>query len=226
MSTPTELFQVQAHLIELYGPDHYYTKEYAKHETGYFGKIPEWMRWYGLGRVLDVGPGYGTLACYAHKQGATQVCTVDRTPYISPEVAEEFKLLCITRDIERETFLDYSIYNTVIITEVLEHFNFHPLPTLEKLAGHMAHKGVMFLSTPDSEGGWGKLAGQPELGKMKNFDQDTMGYYDPPWIDAHVRHYSEDEVRCMLQFAGLTVVGMQRSGSAMGVHLNIAAVKL
>jgi SAM-dependent methyltransferase len=222
---------VQAQLANLYGPDNYYTTTYSKEEYSYWGPIPHWLqmlatsRSCGLGKVLDIGPGYGTLAALSTRMGG-QVTTLDRIPFISATVAETFGLTCIEGDIERYTDdLPLKMYNTVIMTEVLEHFNLHPLPTLEKVAAHMKKGSMLLLSTPDSLAKWGPIKGQRDLGNMTRFDPIKHTYTCPEWRDAHIRHYSEYEIRSMLQFVGLHALQSTRSTSAGGEHICMLAAK-
>jgi predicted SAM-dependent methyltransferase len=42
------------------------------------------------------------------------------------------------------------------MTEVLEHLNFHPVPTLKKVYNLLSENGALYLSTPDAYE-WGKV---------------------------------------------------------------------
>ncbi len=216
---------IQQQLRALYGPDHYYSTKYADEEGGYIGCIPRWLSMQGranpLGDVLDIGPAYGALACYASSLGATSVTTLDRVPYMSLEVIDQFKLIALEGDIERNCpTLAPKTYNTIIMTEVLEHLNFHPLATLKKIHDSLRTRGILYISTPDQESAWGKLTKRyAEVGLLPRYDESKV---DAPWYDEHIWHYSETELRCMFAFVGLHVVGWEYSESPGGRHFNVA----
>jgi len=220
---------VQQRLVALYGQEHYYTQKYSGEESGYVGFIPEWLRYKqegqvgGLGDVLDIGPGYGTLACYASRLGAKSVTTLDRVPFLSQAVIEEFKLIALEGDIERDCpTLAPNTYDTVIITEVLEHLNFHPLLTMLKIDESLRAYGTLYLSTPDQLS-WGKLT--------KHYQRliDIPVYHnrkkDEEWKDEHIWHYSWPEISQLLSACNLRVTDMTYSVSPGGRHFNIRAVK-
>ncbi len=215
---------IQSRLKVLYGPDNYYTTKYSGEEASYVGAIPRWMGLrVKLGDVLDIGPGYGTLACCASAMGAVSVTTIDRVPFMSLEVIDEFHLIALNGDIERNCpTLAPDTYDTIIMTEVLEHLNFHPLQTLQKIAASMKSGGCLYLSTPD-QSSWGKLTHRyPELGAMPRYDE---GHAQDEWLDEHIWHYTEYEVQCMLNFTGLIQVGWNTSISPGGRHFNAAFYK-
>lgn len=222
----TLMTAIQTRLRSIYGPDNYYTQKYSGEEEGYVGIIPAWMwkRKNKLGDVLDIGPAYGTLACLASSLGATSVTTLDRVPFMSQEVIDTFKLIALQGDIERNCpTLAPSTYDTIIMTEVLEHLNFHPLTTLRKIAASLRPGGLFFLSTPNRYSSWGTLTKHyKELGDMKHFDESLDGM---EWKDEHIWHYSESELKCMFNFIGLKQVGWQESTSPGGQHFNVGLYK-
>lgn len=214
---------IQAKLRELYGPSHYYTTRYSVEEMSYCGKVPEWMEAFipHLGRsdsVLDVGPGYGTLACLAAQLSPAQVITLDRLTLISDEVARIYGLNRKIGDIER--FLTNPVlgegFSAVIMTEVLEHFNFHPLPTLRYVNSIMKPGGRLFLSTPDAltwSGGYLEM-----LGSLVPFDPICNDYTHPAWRDCHVHQYTKGELVGLLDMAGFRVDKYATSTSHGGNH--------
>ncbi len=214
--------KVQAVLCGLYGPDHYYTKEYHKHELGYHMRIAEWLgrhsRTHNLGTVLDIGAAYGTLAAYCTVLGATQVHVVDKTPYIPVEIQDECMLDCLSGDIERDSNLIIEDrYDIIILTEVLEHFNFYPVPTMYKIMKGLKPGGVILLSTPD-QATWGKITTYAkELCKLPEYEPSSQ----PDWIDAHIWQYSKEDLEWLFRVCGLEPIEWGMSKSAGGTHHNV-----
>jgi SAM-dependent methyltransferase len=221
------LQETQETLRELYGPGHYYTDRYSRDELGYIGQIPEWIRkfdcsFYTPGRGLDVGPGYGLLACHLSDCGIT-MDTMDRHTYISDRLANRFELTRHTGDIEREGYqVIASTFRIIILTEVLEHFNFHPVPTLVKLRNFMKADGRLYLSTPNSSS-WGILSGS--LSKIPTYNPLEQSYDNPPWKDQHIWQYSRQELGEVLKAAGFRIVREGKSTSAGGEHFNLELEK-
>lgn len=52
-------------------------------------------------------------------------------------------------------FDEYGKFDIVILTEVLEHFNYNPVPTLMKIKRWVSPNGMIFISTPSGKAGKG-----------------------------------------------------------------------
>jgi 2-polyprenyl-3-methyl-5-hydroxy-6-metoxy-1,4-benzoquinol methylase len=215
---------VQERLKEIYGPGSYYHK-YAAVEWGYNSDIALWLglqatKETGLGNVLDIGPGWGTLACLCKRLGASGVQVIDKMAYLTPPVLDEFGLNLTLCDIERETVIPtYNEYDVILLTEVLEHFNFNPIPTLSRIEQTLRNeKSRLLISTPD-QASWGRCTKY-----MNTFEQ--YAFYDQgkhsgrAWVDDHVWHYSEHELRSVVVQAGMTITSLTRTKSAGGYHFN------
>lgn len=224
------LASVQQTLRQIYGPHHYYTTRYGGEELSYWEHIPGWLepRLLNLdsgSNVLDIGPGYGTLACVAATASKALVVAIDRLPLIDPIAANYYKLSVIQEDFERNTEGIHSglSYDVIICTEVLEHFNFYPSATLQTMHD-ISRKGAhLLLSTPDSES-WGKIL--PSYGALPVFDPALHSNDTPRWIDGHCYHYNEPELRELLGDAGFAITKLARSRSNGGVHINLEAVRI
>lgn len=226
VTTEEKLAFIQDRLKEDYGPDHYYTKEYSKHELNYSGSIPFWLADHlddcinrgFMPRTLDIGPGYGTLACFATRMTRPgMVYTLDRLPYISDNVSLAWGLTTRVGDIERHSV--QQCFDAIIMTEVLEHFNFHPVPTMMRVRELLNPFGKIFLSTPNAET-WGRVD------KYKSLDEipvcpPNAKWHDPQWIDAHIWQYTLDELRSVVTTSGLKIVQLAHSKSAGGTHFNV-----
>ncbi|PYR83880.1 MAG: hypothetical protein DMG18_11315 [Acidobacteria bacterium] len=116
-------------------------------------------------------------------------------------------------------------YDVMILTEVIEHFNFYPLPTVQKMHHALAPGGVLFLSTPDASR-WGRLYDFHKW--LKDFPlPPLLGSGDPrPEIkDEHMWMYNKGELTGALQDAGFRIVKLAYSPGVRGRHFNIWAVR-
>lgn len=221
----------QKRLLELYGPGHYYTDMYKQHERSYWGTIPTWMSEdaqlaqfnpNGVVSILDIGPGWGTLSCALKKMygDAGKVLAVDRHQLVGTVVAKEFDIAYQTVDIERERCprAPYG-WDIVVMTEVLEHFNFHPVPTLIKIREQLAQNGRIYLSTPNQLDCWGKIRLYETLDSIPAWDPLSGTFDKPLWYDGHVWQYTHQELLQTFEKAGLKPIRWSRCRSAGGGHL-------
>ncbi|CAG0987821.1 hypothetical protein ANRL3_02560 [Anaerolineae bacterium] len=204
------------------GPNPYYLSAYRAAERAYWSKIADWMREDAAlappRRCLDVGCAYGTLLLYAQALADCEVYGLDFLDcYLSPALAADAGIRFAVGNIELDPLPWPGPFDWIVFTEVLEHLNFQPLPTLLKLSSALSEDGRLYLSTPDAAQ-WGS----------------TFKYYrrlaDIPWpeeslrpgiVDDHVWQYTEQELFGVIEAAGLRVI---RRGFSPGVgarHFNL-----
>ncbi len=210
--------------------DAYYAKNYAPVEARYWTHIAGWMAVDWVERsviaqrppttIIDLGCGYGTLLAYASEvYGAAGTC-VDVEPYLQPAVMQRYGLSFVTGNIEKDPLPNGQLYDVAIMTEVLEHLNFQPVPTLKKIHASLRPGASFFLSTPDADGGWGRTTKYyPSLAAIPPFDPNKK------WIDDHIWQYNQTELEQVLREAGFTIRKIERSDGPQGKHFNVWAVK-
>jgi SAM-dependent methyltransferase len=212
------------------GPDAYYAKNYAPVEARYWAHIAGWMVVDWVERsviaqrpvtaILDLGCGYGTLLAYAAEvYGASGTC-VDVIQYLQPAVMQRYALTFETGNIEKDPLPSGQLFDVAIMTEVLEHLNFQPVPTLQKIHASLRPGGTLFLSTPDADGGWGRTTKYyPSLAEIPALDPNRA------WIDGHIWQYNQAELESVLHAAGFQIRKLERSEGTQGKHFNVWAVK-
>ena len=103
-------------------------------------------------------------------------------------------------NIEKEDVSGLGKFDLVIFTEVIEHLNFHPLPTLLKIKELMHPDSHLILSTPDAEE-WGRLTqyfnSVDEIPEFTGQDQER--------IYGHIYQFTREELEALFKKAGLTV---------------------
>jgi SAM-dependent methyltransferase len=222
---------VQARLKEIYGPASYYSTNYCPEEAQYWGHIPAWMEQHlptisKPVEILDIGPGYGTLAAVAVRLTGVAAMVMDRVTYIPNDVMREFHLVRYTDDVERGGMWPFLPgLDVVLMTEVLEHFNFHPLPTLRNIVKLMKDNGRLYLSTPDADSKWGRTGLYDSLDTIPAYDPAKHSYNNPEWRDGHIWQYTETELRVLIERAGLVPLRWDYSFSPGGRHFNVELTK-
>jgi 2-polyprenyl-3-methyl-5-hydroxy-6-metoxy-1,4-benzoquinol methylase len=210
--------------------DAYYAKHYALEEPRYWAHIAGWMPVDAIERafiahrpvqsILDVGCGYGTLLAYAAGiYGARGTC-LDVVPYLQPLVQSRYALTYVAGNVEKDALPGDGTFDVAIMTEVLEHLNFQPVPTLKKIHAALRPGGSFFLSTPDAEGGLGRVTKYyPSLAAVPALDPRRE------WIDGHIWQYDQSELEGVLRAAGFEIRALDRASGPVGKHFNVWAVK-
>lgn len=180
-----------------------YYKEYSKYEIGYWHPVVQWI--YNLERlesVLDVGAAYGTLLIYISKLFPhCKKVMLDKNLASSERLRNYYNIITENGDIEKYDFFNIGSFDCIIMTEVIEHFNYHPAKTLLKLKSLLNKNGIFIITTPDAAS-WGRVTRYySRLEKIPEYS----GQKDP-WIDAHVWQYSKEELESLFRDCGFRIV--------------------
>ncbi|MCL4854450.1 MAG: class I SAM-dependent methyltransferase, partial [Bryobacteraceae bacterium] len=199
-------------------------------EAFFWSKIAGWMVEDAINRrpaelkehfnILDLGCGFGTLLVFSTIiYGAPGTC-VDLASTLYPNVSEAYDVSFIKGDIEAGELPVLANTQVMIMTEVLEHFNFAPVPILRKIGDLLAPGGSFFLSTPDADGRWGRTYKYHRaLNDFPAFDGGRKR------VDDHLWHYNEGELRAVLTQAGFKIKRLDRTMNRGFTHFNVWATK-
>lgn len=212
---------VQAEIATL-EPHPYYLSQYRAAETDYWQLIPGWLAddvaERRPARCLDIGCAYGTLLTYVKRLSGCEVEATDFTDvYLSPALQKKYSIRFALNNIELDPFPWPPGYDIILLTEVLEHFNFHPTHTLRKIRDLLTPCGQLYLSTPEAAT-WGR----------------TYKYYSalasipPPReilrgqvVDDHVWQFTKEELEEVIDAAGLRVVRFDYTRGKVQRHFNL-----
>jgi SAM-dependent methyltransferase len=206
--------------IERFGINPHYERAYRGAEFSYWRWILAWMnedfRRSWPKRCLDVGCAYGTLLLMAKRLSGCGLYGIDSTTaFMSQALAMgngiDFKIC----NIELEPLPWRWKFDAILMTEVLEHFNFQAAPTLRKLRDALAPAGRIYLSTPDAA----------EWGRVTKYYRDYASLPLPSpekhIVNGHIWQFSEDELRAVIADAGLRVTRMEYAPGAGHRHFNV-----
>lgn len=147
--------------------------------------------------VLSVGCAYGTLEYILSKIGI-KVTAVDIMPELhSKEMFKDMNIKFQKKNIETDK-IDGK-YDVIVLTDVLEHFNYNPLPVLKKLR-NACNKGIL-ISTPAKEtdsvcdGKWKDEINWKQIPQYKDYE----------FIDGHHHTYYLWELQELLAEAGFRI---------------------
>lgn len=201
-------------------PHPQYLQTYRNQEIFFWRHIPEWIsKDYSRGNVkrcLDIGCAYGTLALYCKKLFNCEVYAIDYVDtYLSSLLVKKYDFLFNVNNIELDTFPWDVKFDVITFTEVLEHLNFNPVPTLKKIGFLLSENGKLYLSTPDASQ-WGKVTKYYSC-----LDEMLLPERGLPIVDDHVYQYNKSELFNVLKAAGLNVYRFGYSPGVASRHFNL-----
>jgi SAM-dependent methyltransferase len=141
------------------------------------------------------------------------------THLLSQALRERHGIAVAQGNIEQTAIPWPESFDAVIMTEVIEHFNFHPVPTMRKIAQALRPGGSLFLSTPDADS-WGRLERYSSYRDMPPPDPNV------PTDDIHIYQFTEGELREVVADAGLEIKQLARAPGRWGYHLNVQAERV
>ncbi len=189
------LSHVQYLIVNCYKQDGkertYYETAYSKQEYFYWQPVLDWIiEMPSISSLIDIGAAYGTLMVFCALNKKTKILhAVDPVGYMSKSLVEKFGIVLHAMDFEREPFEYEGKFDLVIFTEVIEHLNFQPDTTLQKIRRLMHEDSRLIVSTPDASE-WGRTTKYyPRLEDIPRFEGQST-----PWIDDHIWQYEKEEL--------------------------------
>lgn len=100
-----------------------------------------------LGKTLDIGAAYGTYTAFLAEHGKMYSTDVEdmRDEKWFNEKNIKFKLMNLETD---DIPGGYDNFDSIFLTEVLEHFNYSPVEPMKKLYKMLKTGGKLYLTTP------------------------------------------------------------------------------
>lgn len=141
-------------IVERLAPSDYYRDHYRGYETDYLAQVADLVdsRRPGL-RVLEVGPGWGTLAVWMAARGY-DVTVMDYLPvgtFIAHELLDETGIIYEQWAIDQSAPPPGLGYELVVMTQVLPHLKWSPVTALGNVASMMHPDGMLVTSALDAE---------------------------------------------------------------------------
>lgn len=207
-----------------FSPGEYYAERYRQREVSTWLHVPQWLYEEERGRnvenCLDIGCGYGTLAVFCERMlrcaiHCMNVMEIRSTTALAGKHGFDLRHC----NVETDALPWSKKFEVIVFTEVLEHLNFNPVPTMRKIAGSMTPSGRLYLSTPDAS----------EAGKVTKYYRHWREMQEPEkgrkLIDDHVYQYSLEELLEIVDMAGLKVARLAYAPGHVTRHFNAILVK-
>jgi 2-polyprenyl-3-methyl-5-hydroxy-6-metoxy-1,4-benzoquinol methylase len=176
-----------------------------------------WPLWRDLvkvspGTVLDVGCAVGFMSSVVSQLGFAVHC-LDAARNIDDQVIRTFNLKFSECNVESK-IIPYpdNTFDVVILTEVLEHFNYNPLVPLKEIRRVLKPGGRLFLTTPNIGSVFSiytLLVGDSIFGNLNQvLGRGWQKQYAEHQVfrDMHFRYYTIKDVKQLMEMAGLSIV--------------------
>jgi SAM-dependent methyltransferase len=217
-ATDSAIRAIQSEISAEDGPTGFYTTTYRPSETLFWRNLPVWMeqdaKEHQARKVLDIGCGYGTLLAFAAETYHAAPYCMDVIHYM-PLFGRHRGFNFATGNIQLDPIPWQGAFDVIIMTEVLEHFNFQPLPTMRKIRDALAPNGVFFLSTPDAAE-WGQRTRY--YSRLEDLPPASTSAH---FIDDHIWVYSKNELMQLASDSGFRVVRFAYSPGVGHRHFNM-----
>lgn len=208
--------------VQKYNQHPHYKNRYRQEEAYYWHKVAEWLYEdslkYKYNNILDIGCAYGTLSVFANRIfNCNSYCIDFMEEYFSAKLQNKYSLNFKVCNIELEDISWKERFDAILLTEVIEHFNFNPIPTMLKIKKLLVPGGRLYISTPDASR-WGRLS---HYNTFKDMPSPQCGI---PIIDDHVYQYLVEEIE---ELADLTGFMVERSSFSVGVkyrHISMTLI--
>lgn len=161
-------------------------------------------------KTWDVGTAYGVMALACKLRGDAVTGTDMTDKFSNLEMFKDQSIRFLKWDVEKESIKSERA-DLVVFTEILEHLNSDPLPTIKKLYNITKTGGYVVCSTPAKEL-WGTPAAMnKQMGKKSpGLWNDKESWRDIPeykgkWHDEHTYHYDQFELVSLFTEAGFEI---------------------
>lgn len=157
--------------------------------------------------TIDLGGAYGILSLACKLRG-DDVTLMDMTSkFTNLGMLQEHGIKFLKHNLEKNKDIPAKP-DLIIFTEVLEHLNSNPLPTIQKMFRALKPHGHLVCSTPSKEL-WGQTTSMND-GQVAGLWNDLNSWRDIPtykgkWMDQHTFHYDQFELVSLITEAGFIV---------------------
>ncbi|MCZ7533082.1 MAG: methyltransferase domain-containing protein [Acidimicrobiia bacterium] len=169
-------------------PHDYYQSVYRAMEKMYLPAVFKRLAKLPPGRVLEIGPGWGTTAIWLSERGH-EVTVMDLMPigsFLTRELCDRYGLTYIQHDIEdapEPEGLRLDPFDVVVMTQVIHHLSWRPDRAMEHVHRLLSSSGILLASVLDRDH-------YPTLDSAYGHDWKNV----PEWRQAP---RSDDVIKCM-----------------------------
>lgn len=160
-------------------------------------------------KTLDIGSAYAVLPLMLKLRGDDVTASDMTTKFTNLQMLKDHNIEWLDLNIEKDqTRVVDELPDLITLTEVLEHLNSNPLPSIKKIYDALEPGGHVVCSTPAKEIQGTTIymndGGKPGLWDKLESWRD-IPIYKGKWIDRHHFHYDQFELVSLFYEAGFEV---------------------
>jgi len=159
-------------------------------------------------KILDIGMGYGHVELALNKFGCKSTGINISDDFIDTEMLKKNNIDLEILDVEQHNFpMKDNTFDTVIFTEVMEHFLFSPIPCLQEIHRVLKPGGKLILTVPSAITLPKRIYpwfGFQTRSSVKKFYTVKRNVFGRPYFDRHNRLFTKDEAVELVKEGGFT----------------------
>lgn len=185
-------FKTAQSIVAEAAPNDYYETTYRAMEKMYLPALFKRLKSLPAGRVLEIGPGWGTTAIWLSDRGHN-VTVMDLMPigtFLTQQLCDKYEIAYIQHDIEdapEPVDGNLGTFDTVIMTQVIHHLSWRPDRAMRHVSSLLSPNGTLIASVLDREH-------YKDLDSAYGHDWKKV----PEW---HETPRSDDVIKCMYDSA-------------------------
>jgi 2-polyprenyl-3-methyl-5-hydroxy-6-metoxy-1,4-benzoquinol methylase len=195
-------------------------EEYLEYSRGWHYVIFQYIEKYLDGKnILDVGALFGVTSVFLAKKGMN-VTSLDGYVDEIPDVIKlKYDLCFLFSNLEhiKKPPLFEKYFDMVVMSEVLEHLNYNPVPVLLNLRSSMKDSGILIITTPNDRE-YPKVPKSPTARDCHHLEIPNWHKDAPRQAFPHSKQYVFEEFDELLENCGFKIseiVKFRHEGSHM-----------
>jgi len=194
--------------------------EYLEYSKGWHYILAEkLLKHKNAKKVLDIGALFGTMSVFLSKNGL-QVTSLDGyVDEIPDDIKLKYNLAFIFANLETEIYppLPECYFDLVVMSEILEHLNYNPIPVLLMIRKTLNRDGYLIINTPDDET-YPQIQDGPVARRVHYFDIPLYKNGLPRQSFPHSKQYKLDEFQNLLTDCGFKIKELSKF-EYEGIHM-------
>lgn len=174
--------------------------------------------------ALDIGALFGVMSVFMSKNGINVTSLDGYVDEIPDSIKIKYGLTFIFANLESEKYPPIlpNKFNLVLMSEILEHLNYNPIPVLLIIRKALTKDGYLILNTPDNEN-YPPVPESPVARNMHHLEIPLWKKDSYRQSFPHSKQYSEKELIEILHNCGFKIKELNRF-SYEGTHLLAIAI--
>lgn len=197
--------------------------------------VSDFLQIHNPKKMLDIGPGNGLssyVLCYLCENLDTAwICLSNGEKHMEEgfidATGSKFPVRKYFGQIENPNFLLDEKFDLIIFTEIMEHLQCNPVPTVKKIAEMLSDDGYIIFSTPEEHlNNYDSYVEMPNYESLEKYERMTE-FGAPVYMDLSFPHtyiYSKQELEEIFGEAGLEIKFYHQTAPFQPQHIILGKI--